>query len=464
MDDGEEEDEQSQTVTIALDLPSGGDLENSGTDQNQQQQQQLEQQQLLIGRNDEHQQNAKLVVDDDDADAAFLTICSPPSSSDLLHPWRRHLRQNANGICEDKNNNGSNKNGISAVPTAAAGGIVRVRHLRAEMAQLLEQRLNPPGCGSMRNWEFVAAHLGLDIDQIVQMRRRTKNPMGALMRRFGEEPLLKILELIGEAERIDVLISIRQFAAKPMGADECHRRPEAPQSLADPALINNSSSYDSASISHNSPSTSSTALVRSLINNASDGPQAQQQNHQKQQRFILILHHENQRNRELRKFHKMLIKNLEIYAQEEGIKIVDVDQCMSDQDLLGSVSRHFDRADQVVMELSPDYAELISAADHISPSDQPDDQQPQIDQRVRMKLYLHQMTYNEVLFNANQNRRFRVVLMQGCRPEHIPRGWPGNTLHYRFPQDFESLCQRLFEPQQKQQQKGQQKMKMMMTN
>ncbi|KAL3113806.1 hypothetical protein niasHT_011585 [Heterodera trifolii] len=457
-----EEEEKSQTVTIALDLPSGGDLENSGTDQNQQQQQQLEQQQLLIGRNDGHQQqNAKPVVYDD-ADAAFLAICSPPSSSDLLRPWRRQLRQNANAnsICEDKNNNGSNKNGISAVPTAAAGGIVRVRHLRAEMAQLLEQRLNPPGCGSMRNWEFVAAHLGLDIDQIVQMRRRTKNPMGALMRRFGEEPLLKILELIGEAERIDVLISVRQFAEKPMGADECHRRLEAPHSLTDSALINNSDSCDSASINHNnSPSTSSTALVRSLINNASAGPHAQQQ-----QRFILILHHENQRNRELRKFHKMLIKNLEIYAQEEGIKIVDVDQCMSDQDLLGSVSRHFDRAAQVVMELSPDYAELISAADHISPSDQPDDQQPQIDQRVRMKLYLHQMTYNEVLFNANQNRRFRVVLMQGCRPEHIPRGWPGNTLHYRFPQDFEALCQRLFEQQQKQQQKGQQKMTMMMTN
>uniref|UniRef100_A0A183C668 Uncharacterized protein n=1 Tax=Globodera pallida TaxID=36090 RepID=A0A183C668_GLOPA len=106
------------------------------------------------------------------------------------------------------------------------------------------------------------------------------------------------------------------------------------------------------------------------------------------------------------------------------------------------------------MELSPDYADLISAAEGASSlTDQMvvNDQQ-QIDQRVRMKLYLHQMTFNEVLLNGNQNRRFRVVLMQGCRPEHIPRGWPGNTLHYRFPQDFEAASSRVAQPSSQQQQ------------
>ncbi|KAI3415309.1 hypothetical protein GPALN_004922 [Globodera pallida] len=242
--------------------------------------------------------------------------------------------------------------------------------------------------------------------------------MCALIHRFGDEPLHKLLELIGEAGRIDVLISVRHFATNPM-ATECRHWPAR---------------MDSALISASDSISSSTAFARSV--SAIDVHQ--------QQRFILILHHENAKNRDLKKFHRLLIKNLEIYAKEEGIKVVDVDQCMCDQDLLGSVSRHFDRADQVVMELSPDYADLINAAEGTSSlTDQMvvNDQQ-QIDQRVRMKLYLHQMTFNEVLLNGNQNRRFRVVLMQGCRPEHIPRGWPGNTLHYRFPQDFEALMKK----------------------
>ncbi|KAI3410955.1 hypothetical protein GPALN_003038 [Globodera pallida] len=292
MDDAAQDD--SRTVTIALDSPSGDQKSDA-------------QEQLIIS---EEQQNGK-VVD-------FLTICPPPSPSDLLSVWR------SNGI------------EMSAV---------RVRHLRADMAQLLELRLNPPSCGSMRNWEFVAAHLGLDIEETVQTRR-TNSPMCALIHRFGDEPLHKLLELIGEAGRIDVLISVRHFATNPM-ATECRHRPAR---------------MDSALISASDSISSSTAFARS----------------------------------------------------EEGIKVVDVDQCMCDKDLLGSVSRHFDRADQVVMELSPDYADLISAAEGASSlTDQMvvNDQQ-QIDQRVRMKLYLHQMTFNEVLLNGNQNRRFRVVLMQ----------------------------------------------------
>uniref|UniRef100_A0A183C669 FH2 domain-containing protein n=1 Tax=Globodera pallida TaxID=36090 RepID=A0A183C669_GLOPA len=241
MDDAAQDD--SRTVTIALDSPSRDEKSDA-------------QEQLITS---EEQQNGK-VVD-------FLTICPPPSPSDLLSVWRN--------------------NGIEM-------SAVRVRHLRADMAQLLELRLNPPSCGSMRNWEFVAAHLGLDIEEIVQMRR-TKSPMCALIHRFGDEPLHKLLKLIGEAGRIDVLISVRHFATNPM-ATECRHR------LA---------RMDSALISASDSISSSTAFARSV--SAIDVHQ--------QQRFILILHHENAKNRDLKKFHRLLIKNLEIYAKEEGIKV-----------------------------------------------------------------------------------------------------------------------------------------------
>uniref|UniRef100_A0A914HS79 Uncharacterized protein n=1 Tax=Globodera rostochiensis TaxID=31243 RepID=A0A914HS79_GLORO len=283
--------------------------------------------------------------------------------------------------------------------------------------------------------------IGKAFDYLAQQKcgffRRLSNNSAGLRRGACMIDEFELLKTVDELDRPMAQLMYKLYKSisvlkHPIIAE--NRSPMATECRHRPARM------DSALISASDSISSSTAFARSV--SAAIGV------HQ-QQRFILILHHENVKNRDLKKFHRLLIKNLEIYAKEEGIKVVDVDQCICDQDLLGSVSRHFDRADQVVMELSPNYADLISAtegasslADQLAVNDQ-----QQIDQRVRMKLYLRQMTFNEVLLNGNQNRRFRVVLMQGCRPEHIPRGWPGNTLHNRFPQDFEALCQRLFEQQ-----------------
>ena len=62
-----------------------------------------------------------------------------------------------------------------------------------------------------------------------------------------------------------------------------------------------------------------------------------------------------------------------------------------------------------------------------------------------MVLCFWQFKPMQVLYNRGENRRFRLVLMRGTLAEHVPRGWPSNTLHYRFPEDFADLCQRLFE-------------------
>uniref|UniRef100_A0A183CRY5 Saposin B-type domain-containing protein n=1 Tax=Globodera pallida TaxID=36090 RepID=A0A183CRY5_GLOPA len=42
-------------------------------------------------------------------------------------------------------------------------------------------------------------------------KKKVRCPMCALIHRFGDEPLQRLLELIGEAKRIDVLISVRHF-------------------------------------------------------------------------------------------------------------------------------------------------------------------------------------------------------------------------------------------------------------
>lgn len=137
------------------------------------------------------------------------------------------------------------------------------------------------------------------------------------------------------------------------------------------------------------------------------------------------------------------------------MKIVDIDKCIAENDLFGSVQKHFESAWQILMALSPDYAEQIAIDSGID----------LIDQRVELKRNLHRMTFqevskifsnthktncqNKVLYNRGENRRFRVILMQGTKPECIPRGWPSNTLHYRFPEDFGDLCERIFERTEK---------------
>jgi hypothetical protein len=79
---------------------------------------------------------------DDPHLATFLQIPAPPSPSELLANWQQHRRH----------------------PVA-------LNQIPAKLANQLELRLNPPACGSMRNWEFLAAHLGLSLEEIVGMRR-----------------------------------------------------------------------------------------------------------------------------------------------------------------------------------------------------------------------------------------------------------------------------------------------------
>lgn len=348
-----EDEGDSMTVTIALDSP----------DQQQ---------------GPSHQNGLQLGDVDEEVDADFMAIPPPPSHSELLASWYRYP-----ALC--------------------------VRELSSALLYILELRLNPPACGSMRNWEFLAAHLGLSLDEIVGLRRN-ENPTRILLRKFGQESLLRFFELVAQAGRVDVLLSVLPFAAQLGQAAEAGIAPPAESPLFD-SLISSSNSF--ASVPRLRPSRSPP-----------------------RQPFLLVLHHELPQNKNMRRFHRMLLKNLDRYAQDESIKVLDVDQCFDEENLFDSVQRHFERAWQVLLALSADYHESIASelADTAA-----------LDQKTQLKRHLHTMTFQEVLFNRGENRRFRVLLMEGTRPEHIPRGWPSNTLHYRFPNDFSALCERLFD-------------------
>lgn len=48
---------------------------------------------------------------------------------------------------------------------------ILIRDISHEVSNILAIRLNTPSCGSMRNWEFLAACMGLSIDEIISMRK-----------------------------------------------------------------------------------------------------------------------------------------------------------------------------------------------------------------------------------------------------------------------------------------------------
>uniref|UniRef100_A0A914MMB1 Uncharacterized protein n=1 Tax=Meloidogyne incognita TaxID=6306 RepID=A0A914MMB1_MELIC len=353
---------ESVTVTIALDLPESENIKNT--------------------RNETFVDNIEV----DDEFLNFLSIPLPISPSELLSNFKQ-------------------KNSLFS--------FILIKDISFDLKNILEIRLSTSSCGSMRNWEFLAACMGLSIDEIVGMRKN-ENPINILLQKFSDEYFLKLLELIGQSSRVDVLLALQPFIGKisnerKLNKNSHHQQQQinAPINLRDSSLL-----------------TFSSDIQRQNSSLILQGP------------FIFILHHENKNNKDLRRLHKMFIKNLERCAAERGKKILDVDNCFSGEDLFGSIQKYFENASQILLALSSDYFEIICSDN---------EQIQELDQKIQLKRSLHQMTFQEVLYNRGENKRFRVLLMRGTGPEHIPRGWSSNTLHYRFPEDFSELCTRLFD-------------------
>uniref|UniRef100_A0A915M4Z1 Uncharacterized protein n=1 Tax=Meloidogyne javanica TaxID=6303 RepID=A0A915M4Z1_MELJA len=282
---------ESVTVTIALDLPESENIKNT--------------------RNETFVDNIEV----DDEFLNFLSIPLPISPSELISNFKQ-------------------KNSLFSS--------ILIKDISFDLKNILEIRLSTSSCGSMRNWEFLAACMGLSIDEIVGMRKN-ENPINILLQKFSDEYFLKLLELVGQSGRVDVLLALEPFIGK-ISNERC--------------------------------------------------------------------------------------------ATERGKKVLDVDNCFSGEDLFGSIQKYFENASQILLALSSDYSEIICSDN---------EQIQELDQKIQLKRSLHQMTFQEVLYNRGENKRFRVLLMRGTGPEHIPRGWPSNTLHYRFPEDFSELCTRLLD-------------------
>jgi hypothetical protein len=124
--------------------------------------------------------------------------------------------------------------------------------------------------------------------------------MGLLLRKFAREPLPKLLDLIGQSGRVDILLSLVPFSHKELLAPQRPPVPAAPSHQSDSAILSSSSA---------SSSFSSLAINAGPSRYPPTGP------------FLLILHHERPENKDLKRFHRMMMKNLERYGDENGVKV-----------------------------------------------------------------------------------------------------------------------------------------------
>ena len=74
------------------------------------------------------------------------------------------------------------------------------------------------------------------------------------------------------------------------------------------------------------------------------------------------------------------------------LKVLDVDNCFSGEDLFGSIQKYFENASQILLALSSDYFEIICSDN---------EQIQELDQNIQLKRSLHQMTFQEVFLFKN---------------------------------------------------------------
>uniref|UniRef100_A0A0N5AHR9 Myeloid differentiation primary response protein MyD88 n=1 Tax=Syphacia muris TaxID=451379 RepID=A0A0N5AHR9_9BILA len=263
--------------------------------------------------------------------------------------------------------------------------------------------LDPPSLGTMCNWEYLAARLGLAASEIMYLRTQ-KRPTAEVLHKFSSRSLDDLLDIICDLGRIDLLLSLREYVSEGNFAVASTRQP------TDSGVAE--STIPLISTSNISMDDSDHALLNSV-------------NNPDREKCILVVHHENKENFQLRKNYAWFAKNLRKYATRENFKLRDVDNCVDDANLIGTINNLFANAKHIIFVFSEDLLHLLySSMEH------------------SLKKYVFDLSNTEYA-RTLRNMRFRPVVFKDEKIA-LPVGWPNNTIVYEFPTMFDSLCSRIF--------------------
>ncbi|VDM41751.1 unnamed protein product [Toxocara canis] len=308
-----------------------------------------------------------------------------------------------------------------APPTAAevrphVGSEVYVRHLPQLAFRQFELYMNPPSYGSMRNWEYLASSLGLSNNEIMaripylsfylqqlSCLRTSDSPTRAVLQRFLNCPLNRILDVICELNRIDVLVALKPYVNGMNASADALSDVTSDSAVAwdDGNLV----SVPGAFFDEPGPSVpvvASTAHRAGTSENRHIQRAAEQSLGGKCKVFcgyvILVTHHEEEASADLRKNFKWLMKNLRKHGEQSEVSVFNIEECANERDMLGGLHSIFENAMHIVCVFSEDYAQMLR-----SDSDS---------QCVAMKKYLHNLMNAEYVRKLGVNQRFRAVILQ----------------------------------------------------
>uniref|UniRef100_A0AC34R2D1 Uncharacterized protein n=1 Tax=Panagrolaimus sp. JU765 TaxID=591449 RepID=A0AC34R2D1_9BILA len=293
---------------------------------------------------------------------------------------------------------------------------IKVKDLGYNAEEILDMRLNPPAIGSMKNWEHVSADLG--IQNTSYWRNTCKNPVKKLLEQMANRELKDLIVAIGKIGRIDVLLSLRPFVE---GIEA------SKHALCTEDSINDSAMFDSTSDSTTSPERAGFTMPT--------------------KDFILVTSHilRTKDNQSLRGTFKLFISVLKKIAKENGMNVLNLDECVDDSNLYLTTDLLFIRAKQIVLFCSLDYCQQISDVNVIS--------LPDSSPQINIKRYLHRLTNEEFMRNNSRVTRFKLAspnIFAGKVKDYFS-GWPTVTLEYQFEtvQQMMMLCNRLFGKEKK---------------
>ncbi|VDD88281.1 unnamed protein product [Enterobius vermicularis] len=298
-------------------------------------------------------------------------------------------------------------------PRAAKG--VCIRHLSEFVLRQFETFLGPPSMGTMYNWEYLAAKMGLTASEIVYLRTQ-RNPTLEVLERFSSRPLDELLDITCDLGRIDLLLSVREHINE-----------------SNPAVPSRSQATDSGQAKNFKEfvvgvagSFITSSSLDTVNFNAGDRSISLSLTIPNRQKFILVVHHEKKNSTDLKKNFSWLMKNLRKYAGQEGFELFDIECCFDDTNLIGTINAVFRDALHIIFVFSEDFLELLQSETDRS-----------------LKRYIYDLSNGEYA-QTLCNRRFRPVVFEGKDPRVLPIGWPTNTIVYEFPTMFSKLCVRIF--------------------
>lgn len=286
---------------------------------------------------------------------------------------------------------------------------------------LLSLFLNADAIGSMKNWEYLASQFGLSHLEISNMRKNS-DPTERILERFAALPMNRLIEYLCEMERVDLLISLKpHLDGLSAGID---------------ALDSTEHSFNDSGVLEAGPSTRmrrpKNGPGRSRPLTAPLSTPGQRNASIPDDKFIVVTHYEV--SKRSKKLFKYFFDNLQHYGREQQVSILDINECIDESNIY-QIEQFFTPAKYIILFATRDFADNVNGPNAETATNA----------LLRATIHFTLLMNNEYSQNRYTNRRFRVVLPSQEPTNCLPLGWATNTLVYKFPENFNELCTKIFE-------------------